>query len=96
MLNRSGAYQFVICKDMVITNDGITKIYCEINSHTKLNAHGCKEQLGFFSYPIYVQSVLYLVTCSHEEDTCVKHSDIKTVQYLQSLVVFNRLGCLWF
>lgn len=30
----------------------------------------------FFLYPIYVQSVLHLVTCSHEEDICVKHSDI--------------------
>jgi hypothetical protein len=75
----------------VITSEASTKIYCH-----ELNAYCCNEQLGifFFNSPCMFSQVLHLVTCSHKEDTWVKHSDIKMVQYLQSLVAFNRLGCL--
>jgi len=88
MLNRSGACQFVICKDRVITSVVITKIYCY-----EWNAHCCKEQLGFFFHtPWMFIQVLHLVTCSHKEDICVKHSDIRRFStcnhWLHSIIWF--------
>jgi hypothetical protein len=54
----------------------------------KLKAHNCKEQLKkFFSYPMQVQYVLHLLSCTHQDDIRLraKHFAIKADRFLQSL-----------